>query len=67
MAPSGLSSTPVSPPTSKLIEERWAEIEAVAFALYDGFFGSGDEKLGRLGGVEVERIIDSVGKKGTDA
>ena len=43
----------------ELVEARWDEIEAVAFALHDGWLES-EQRVGRLEGHEVTQIIESV-------
>jgi len=43
----------------ELVEERWDEIEAVAFALHSGWSES-EQGIGRLEGHEVTQIIESV-------
>jgi hypothetical protein len=40
------------------VEERWAEIEGLSFALRDKYWESGEEKAGRLDSNELTRIIE---------
>jgi hypothetical protein len=48
------------------VEDHWDELEAIAFELWARYWESG-KKLGRLGGGEVVRIIESTRKEGKDA